>query len=80
LSLEEDFLDWFMDLDDKKIKTIKELIDALSERWGDRKENSHLLVALNTIKKNENETVKQFNKRFNELINSLHKDIKYLLY
>jgi hypothetical protein len=39
LSLEEDALDWFMDLDDNKIKTIKEFIDAFVERWGDRKEN-----------------------------------------
>jgi hypothetical protein len=68
LSLEEDALDWFMELDDNKVKTIKELIDAFAERWGDRKENRHLLVALNSIKKNENETMEEFNKRFNELI------------
>ena len=57
LSLEEDPLNWFMDLDDNKVKTIKELIDAFAERWGNRKENKYLLVALNSIKMNENETM-----------------------
>jgi hypothetical protein len=52
------------------------LIDAFTEKWGEKKEHRHLLAALNTIKKNENETMEEFNKRFNELISSLHKDIK----
>jgi predicted transcriptional regulator len=61
---------------DNTFKTIKDLLDAFTEKWGDKKEHCHLLAALNTIKKNENETMEEFNKRFNELINSLHKDIK----
>ena len=76
LSLEEDALDWFSDFVDNKFKIIKELIGAFIEKWGDKKEHRHLLAALNTIKKNENETMEEFNKRLNELINSLHKDIK----
>jgi hypothetical protein len=35
-----------------------------------------LLTALHTIKKNENETMEEFNKKFNDLITSLYKDIK----
>jgi hypothetical protein len=76
LSLEEDAHDWFSDFADNKFKTIKDLINAFIEKWGDKKEHRHLLATLNTIKKNENETMEEFNKRFNELINSLHKDIK----
>jgi predicted transcriptional regulator len=78
LSLEEDASDWFSGLDDNKFKTISELIEAFTERWGDKKEHRHLLASLHTIKKNENETMEEFNKKFNDLISSLHKDIKPL--
>jgi hypothetical protein len=48
-----------------------------SPRNGGRKEiTRHLLAALNTIRKNENETMDEFNKKFNELVSSLHTDIK----
>jgi hypothetical protein len=43
---------------------------------GGRRDHRHLLVALNTIKKNENETMDEFNKRFNEIVSSMHTDIK----
>jgi hypothetical protein len=76
LSLEEDAFDWFSRLDDNKYATIKDLIEAFTERWGDKKEHRHLLAALHSIKKNENETMEEFNKKFNDLISSLHKDIK----
>ena len=78
LSLEKDALDWFTELYDNKIKTTKELIDSFTEIWGERKEHSNLLANLNSIMKNENETMEEFNKRFNELINSLHRDMKPL--
>jgi hypothetical protein len=78
LSLEDDALDWFMELTNNNAKTIKELIDAFVEIWGDRKERRHLLASLNLIKKNTNETMEDFNKRFNVLIHSLPKDIKPL--
>jgi hemerythrin len=52
------------------------LIDSFTEIWGERKEHSNLLANLNSIMKNENETMEEFNKRFNELINIIHKDIK----
>jgi hypothetical protein len=76
LSLEEDASDWFSSLDDNKYSTIKDLIDGFMERWGDKKEHRHLLAALHSIKKNENETMEEFNKKFNELVTSLHTDYK----
>jgi hypothetical protein len=61
LSLEE-ASDWFSSLDDNKYSTIKDLIDGFMERWGDKKEHRHLLAALHSIKKNENETMEEFKK------------------
>jgi len=76
LSLEEDAFDWFSNLDDNKFPTLSSLIDEFMDKLGDKKEHRHALVALNTIKKTENETMIEFNKRVNDLVNSMHKDIK----
>jgi hypothetical protein len=76
LSLEEDALDWYEDMPDNKFKTLKDLTDAFIEKWGEKKDHRQLLAALNSIKKNENETMDEFNKRFNELVSSMHTDIK----
>jgi hypothetical protein len=72
--LEEDAYDWFYGLDDNKFVAIKNLIEAFIERWGD-KEYLHLLATLHGIKKNENETMEEFNKKFNDLVSILHTDI-----
>jgi hypothetical protein len=76
LSLEDDASNWYEDKPDNSFKTLKELIDAFTEKWGEKREHRHLLAALNTTKKNENETMDEFNETFNELISSMHKDIK----
>jgi predicted transcriptional regulator len=57
-------------------KRLKDLLDAFTEKWGEKRDHRHLLAALNTIKKNENETMDEFNKKFNELVSSMHTDIK----
>jgi hypothetical protein len=36
---------------------LKDLIDAFTEKWGEKRDHRHLLAALNTMKKNENETM-----------------------
>lgn len=76
LSLEDDAFDWFSNLDDNKFPTINSLIDEFMDKWGDKKEHRHALAALNIIKKTENETMVEFNKIFNDLVNNMHKDIK----
>jgi ribonuclease HI/transposase InsO family protein len=76
LSLEDDASDWYEDQPNNTFKTLKELIDAFTEKWGEKRDHRHLLAALNTMKKNENETMDEFNKRFNELTSSMHQDIK----
>ena len=35
-----------------------------------------MLAALTETKKKENETIEEFNKKFNDLVSRLHKDIK----
>jgi hypothetical protein len=37
------------------------------------------LVALNGVKRNENEAVEEFNERFDFIVQKLHKDIKPLV-
>ena len=76
LSLEDEAFDWFSNLYDNKFPTLSSLIDEFMDKWGDKRGHQHALAALNTIKKTENETMVQFNKRFNDLVNSMHKDIK----
>jgi hypothetical protein len=76
LSLEDDASDWYEDCPDDKFKTLKDLLDSFTERWGKKRDHRHLLASLNNIKKNENEMMEVFNKKFNELVSSLHTDIK----
>ena len=75
LSLEEDALDWFTEQDDNKFNTLQEILDGFNERWRDRKEAHFLLVALHASQKNENETMEEFNKKFNDLFKILDKNV-----
>ena len=43
---------------------------------GREKEPRHQLAAVHNIKKMENETMEEFNKKFRDLVFNLHKDIK----
>jgi hypothetical protein len=60
--LEDDALDWFLEQDDNKFSTLVEIQKAFNERWGDQKEDRHLLASLSTSQKKENETMEEFNK------------------
>ena len=76
LSLEEDALDWFLEHDDNIFDSLKGIVDAFNERYGNRREDRHLLAALYASQKRENETMEEFNKRFNDLVKNLDKKIK----
>jgi hypothetical protein len=76
LSLEDDASDWYEDMSNNSFKTLKELIDSFTEKWGKKRDHRHLLETLNTIKKTENVTMDEFNKKFNKLVSSMHSDIK----
>jgi hypothetical protein len=75
-SLEGDALDWFTDFPADKFSTLEEILDEFRKRWGDQKEHRFQLNALTTIKKKENETMLEFNTKFNNLVKGMHKDIK----
>jgi hypothetical protein len=76
LSLEDDASYWYEDMPNNSFKTLKDLLDDFTEKWGEKRDHHHLLATLNTIKKNENETMDEFNKKFNELVSSMHTYIK----
>ena len=75
LSLQEDAGDWYLDLVDNSYKTLNEFQTGFKEKWGEKKEPRHQLATLHNIKKMENETMEEFNKKFRYLVSYLHKDI-----
>jgi hypothetical protein len=75
-SLEGDALDWFTDFPADTFSTLEEILDEFRKRWGDQKEHRFQLGALTNIKKKENETMIEFNTKFNNLVKGCHKDIK----
>ena len=56
-SLKGEVLEWFMEQDDNKFSILAEIRKAFNERWGDKKEDRHLLASLNSSQKKENETM-----------------------
>ena len=46
------------------------------KKWGDKKEKRHPFAALTNIKKKENETIEEFNKKFSDMVGRLLADIK----
>ena len=77
LSLEDEAFNWFSNLENNKYPTLNSLVDQFMDKWGDKREHRHALAALNTNRKSENETMIEFNKRFNDLVSGMHKDIKH---
>ena len=74
--MEEDALDWFLEHDDDTFTNLSGILDAINERYEDKKEDRHLLDASYASQKKENETMEEFNERFNDLIKNLDKKIK----
>jgi hypothetical protein len=77
-SLEGDAAEWFSYQDPNKFSTLAEIIKYFRESWGDQKENRFFLAALSSSQEKENETMDEFNKRFNDLVKILPTDIKPL--
>jgi ribonuclease HI len=75
-SLEGSAADWFEDFPANKFSTLNSIIDEFRKRWGDEKEHRFQLGALTTSQKKENETVPEFNIKFNNVVKSLHQDVK----
>jgi hypothetical protein len=75
-SLEGYVVEWFTYFDADKFNTLDSILDEFRKRWGDKKEHRFQLVSLTTSHKKENETVVEFNTKFNNLVKSLHNEIK----
>ena len=76
LSLEDDAKEWYLNLDDDSYKTLSKSLEGFKKKWGENKEPKHLLAALYSIKKMENETMDEFNTKFMRVVVDLPRDIK----
>ena len=57
---------------------MQSIINAFKEKYGDKREERHLVKSISVIKKRENETVEEFNKRFNGIIKEISTNYKPL--
>lgn len=76
LTLEQDVMDWFRDSPDHNIDSYDSLLDAFREKFGNKKEDQFLAKAISIIKKKENETCEEFNRRFNGMLKEISIDYK----
>jgi hypothetical protein len=68
MSLDEDDQGWFRGLPDNHLASYDDFAKSLTSRWSTKKDNKMLLLAqFNQIKKKENETMKEFDTRFDKL-------------
>jgi hypothetical protein len=74
-SLEGDVVKWFTEFDPDKFSTLNEILSDFRKKCGDKKEHRFQLVSLTNSHKKENETVGEFNTKFNELVKNLHANI-----
>ena len=75
VSLDGDAGDWFNNLLDNSFATRAAFKTTFTNKFGEKKEPCHQ-VALTTIKRGENETMDEFNKKFTDLPNAIHTDYK----
>ena len=76
LSLEEDALDWLTEQPANSYNSLQAILTAFLDKLGEKKENRHLINVISNMKKNENETMEKFNRRFNELVKSMPAIVK----
>ena len=61
-------MEWFTEKLDNSFESI---VAAFKEKYGDKREDRHLVREISTIKKKENETIEEFNKRFNGILKEI---------
>ena len=76
LSLEEDACDWYINLANEPYNYWDSFRKGFMEIFGEKKEPRFLLNALHSIKRNENETMEELNKKFRGLIASMNNEFK----
>jgi hypothetical protein len=70
-SLTEEALDWFRGLPDNHLMSYEAFSNLFKSRWSTKIDGGMLGAQFNQIKKKENETVKEFNTRFDRLYNQI---------
>jgi hypothetical protein len=60
----EEALDWFRGLPENNLTSYEGFINLFKSRWSTNKDGGMLRAQFNQIKKRKNETVKEFNTRF----------------
>jgi hypothetical protein len=71
----EDARKWYNNLPDKGIKTWDDFHKVFMKIWGAKGDPNLLLLQLNEMKKKENETVKEFDARFERLLRQILDEI-----
>ena len=75
-SLDGEARKWFKSLAANSINTWEAMEEAFVKKWGDRRDHGDTLTEFNTLKKNHNEGVSEFIRRFNKLYFSLPAEMK----
>jgi hypothetical protein len=75
-SLTEDAQRWFRGLPDNHIASYEYFTKLFKNRWTTKKDNIMLVAQFNQIKKKENETVSEFDNRFDRLYSQIPTDLR----
>ena len=75
-SLNGEAIKWFKSLPNGPINNWDELETQFTQRWGEKRDHGYSLTEFNAIKRNPNENISKFVKRFNKLYNSLPIEMK----
>jgi hypothetical protein len=75
-SLIEDAVEWYKSLPDRSISGWCNFADQFIEQFGDHTDTSFASHELTSIKKNSNESVLEFNKRFNKVLNRIPRETR----
>jgi hypothetical protein len=67
----EDARRWYNSLPSKGIKNWDAFEEAFMKRWGTKEDPNMLLLRLSEMRKKENETVKEFDTRFEKLLQQI---------
>jgi hypothetical protein len=74
-SLTEDAQRWFDGLPDNHLTTYEDFAKLFKSRWSVKKDSGMLMTQFNQIKKKENETVSEFDTRFDKLHSQIPQDL-----
>jgi hypothetical protein len=76
ISLEENARSWYNSLPPTSIRTCKSFHEAFMKIWAIRKDGRLMLTQFHEIKKKDNETIREFDERFSNLIKQIPDDLK----